>query len=340
VTVPLPRVTVVIPVHVREDMLFEHSLPCALRQEEVDVSVTVVCDGSPDRLVRRIESFGDPRVTVIRHATARGVAQARNAALASAETEWVAILDDDDLWSPAKLARQVGAAERAGAGFAYSSAVIVDERLRVKSFTAAPDGDTLLVGLLARNTMPGGGSNILARTELLRDVGGFDSELVHMSDWDIALRLAVASTGAAVADPLVAWVRHEAATAPTLESARRDLDVLRARYADVAARHGVRIDEAATLVWVGSSELVTGRRGHRLRSARAFVLAARTSRRPGHLVGAGRALLGSRVNNAARERIRTRPRQPDWLAALASGPRVAIDAPAAHDSAAFGGRVS
>lgn len=337
---PRPPVTVVIPVHVREDMLFEHSLPSALRQEGVDVSVTVVCDGSPERLVRRIEAFSDPRVTVIRHATARGVASARNAALEAATTEWIAILDDDDLWAPTKLARQIDAAEREGAGFAYSAAVIVDERLRVKSFTPAPGGGTLLVGLLARNTMPGGGSNILARTELLRDVGGFDSGLAHMSDWDTALRLAVAAPGAAVAAPLVAWVRHEAATAPTLESALHDLGVITARYADVAARHGVRVDAAATLVWVGSSEIETGRRGHRLRAARAFVLAARADRRPGYLVRAASALLGSRLNKAARERLRERPPRPDWLAALAAGPRGANDQEALHGAARRAERTS
>ena len=41
----------------------------------------------------------------------RGVSAARNAGLERVETEWVAFLDDDDLWAPPKLARQLAAAD-------------------------------------------------------------------------------------------------------------------------------------------------------------------------------------------------------------------------------------
>ena len=43
--------------------------------------------------------------------------------------EWVAFLDDDDLWSPDKLRLQLDAAAAAGAGFAYGGAVTVDDDL-------------------------------------------------------------------------------------------------------------------------------------------------------------------------------------------------------------------
>ena len=315
----LPRVTVVVPVHDREQMLFAHALPSALGQRDVDVDVVVVCDGSPERLVRRVESFADPRVSVVRHPEPRGVAAARNAGIDAATGDWVAILDDDDLWAPTKLAEQVAAADRAGAGFAYSAAVIVDAQLRVKSLTPAPDPASLLVDLLARNVMPGGGSNVMARRHLLRTVGGFDPGLRYASDWDIAIRLADASTGARVHDPLVAWVRHEGATAPLVGVARRDLERLRERHDDLFRRHGATIDVGETLRWVAHSELETGRPGHRLRAARAFAHAAWETRRPSYLGHAGRALLGARANAAVRERLRSRPPRPEWLAALQAG---------------------
>ena len=313
VTDTLPRATVVIPVHVRERTLFEHALPSALRQQGVDIEVVVVCDGSPDALVRRVETYPDRRVTMIRHPTACGVARARNAGIEAATTEWVAILDDDDLWAPTKVAEQIAAAEHVGAGFAYSAAVIVDDRFRIKSLTPAPDPDTLLVDLLATNVIPGGGSNIIARRDLLQAVGGFDTRLWYMSDWEVAIALADVSTGAAVDSPLVAWVRHEGATAPTSAKAQQDIAHLRAKHGELSRLYDVRFDEATTLFWVGNSELETGRPGHRLRAARAFAREAWIGRRPSHIVNVGRAIIGGRANMALRDRLKHRPPRPDWL---------------------------
>ncbi len=333
-----PRVTVVIPTHSRERMLFEHALPSALGQRSVQVEVVVVCDGAPPELVHRVESVADPRISVVTHGEARGVASARNAGIEAATSDWVAILDDDDLWAPTKLAEQVAAADRAGAGFAYSAAVIVDEQFRVKAVTPAPRAETLLRELLARNVMPGGGSNLLARRELLQSVGGFDAGTWYMSDWDMAIRLAVASPGAAVPDPLVAWVRHDGATAPSLAKARHDLRRLEARHSDLSSRHGVRFDEAAALLWVGNSELEVGRPGHRLRAARAFVAGARSGRRPSYLAHAGRAVLGKRGSAALRARLRDRPPTPDWLAARSPLPAAPAERSAAGEHGTVGER--
>ena len=301
-------------------MLFDYALASALGQLDVEIEVVVVCDGAPDSLVRRVQEFGDPRVKVVRHREARGVASARNAGIDAATADWVAILDDDDLWAPTKLAVQVAAANAVDAGFAYCSAVIVDEQLRVKSLTPAPPPPELLSQLLARNTMPGGGSNIIARRDLLQSVGGFDASMWYMSDWDMALRLAIASTGARVRDPLVAWVRHAGATAPMLERVRQDVGVLEERYREHALRHNVRLDDAAILSWVGNSELESGRSGYRARAARAFAEGAWIGRRPTDIAHVGRAVLGRQVDAMLRAHLKERPPTPTWLTARSSAP--------------------
>lgn len=311
----MPRVTVVIPTYDRLRMLLEHSLPSALGQEGVEVEVVIVCDGSPEPVVRHLETLGEDRVRVLRHVHSRGVSAARNTGIQAASTEWVAILDDDDLWAPTKLAAQVEAATRVGAGFAYSAAVIVDDHLRVRALTSAPAEDGLLRALLSGNVMPGGGSNLVVRRQVLNSIGGFDPELRYMSDWDLALRLAAAASGAAVYDPLVAWVRHVGATAPSRSLVRGDLRRLRTRHAELFIRNRIEPDEAALLVWVGNSELETAGRGHRLRALRAFLAGARAGRQPLLLLHAGRSLLGGRANAALRSRLRGRPSQPAWLVA-------------------------
>src|SRR5690348_694187 len=99
----IPDISVVIPTRNRWDLLSRSGLSAALMQEDVDVEIIVVDDGSTDETPARLAALEDPRVTVIRHDQPRGVAAARNRGIAAARGEWLAFLDDDDLWAPDKL---------------------------------------------------------------------------------------------------------------------------------------------------------------------------------------------------------------------------------------------
>ena len=99
----------------------------------------------------------------------------RNRGIAAARGAWMAFCDDDDLWSPEKLAHQLAAAERARADWAYAGDVNVDDGLRVLSGGRPPD-PAAVVALLPRwNPISSGGSNVVVRSELLAAVGGFDA---------------------------------------------------------------------------------------------------------------------------------------------------------------------
>ena len=91
--------------------------PCrsALAQRDVDVEVVVVDDGSDEDGRRALEALTDSRVRVVRHATREGQSRARNTGIEAARGEWIAFLDDDDLWSPDKLREQLDAAAVADA---------------------------------------------------------------------------------------------------------------------------------------------------------------------------------------------------------------------------------
>ena len=63
-----PDVTVVIPTRNRWTLLASAALPAALGQEDVDVEVVVVDDGSSDETPERLAELTDPRLRVVRHA--------------------------------------------------------------------------------------------------------------------------------------------------------------------------------------------------------------------------------------------------------------------------------
>ena len=118
-----PEVSVVVSTQNRWPLMARTSLRAALLQEDVELEVLVVDDGSDERAPGDLPGLDDPRVRVLRHDAPLGVASARNAGIREARGAWVALLDDDDVWAPRKLRSQVDAAAAAGAGFAYSGAV-------------------------------------------------------------------------------------------------------------------------------------------------------------------------------------------------------------------------
>ncbi len=104
------RVTVVLPTYNRADLL-PRAIETALRQTAIDrCDIVVVDDGSTDRTPAVAAGYLG-RVLYIRQHN-RGLPVARNRAVCTRPNEFVAFLDDDDLWAPDKIERQLAAFAR------------------------------------------------------------------------------------------------------------------------------------------------------------------------------------------------------------------------------------
>jgi Glycosyl transferase family 2 len=203
----MPVVSVVVPSHNRARLL-QRTLRSILAQHLSDIEVVVVDDGSTDD-TSSVAVAADPRVVVLRNTTPAGVGAARNRGIAAARGDWIAFCDDDDLWSPNKLAHQLMEADAAGANWAYSGDVNVDENLRVLSGGPPPDPEAVVALLSRWNPLASGGSNVIVRSNVLASVGGFDPTLRRTEDWDLWIRIARTGTPACAREPLVAYRFHE-----------------------------------------------------------------------------------------------------------------------------------
>jgi glycosyltransferase involved in cell wall biosynthesis len=206
-TPPSPTVTVVIPSRNRWPFL-SRTIASALAQAGVDIELLVVDDGSTDETPAALAEVDDPRLRVLRNDQSAGVAAARNRGIDESRGEWIAFLDDDDFWSPDKLRLQLATAALTDADFVYSAIVQITDEGDYISTQPAPAPSELRLQLLNQNVMPAGASNVVARSDLVRRVAGFDTELFQLADWDLWIRLAEAGRPAACADVLVAYVKH------------------------------------------------------------------------------------------------------------------------------------
>ena len=100
-----PLVSVVIPTTGRSSLL--RAVASVQAQSHATLEILVVQDGPDERTRRELEALGDPRVRVLTQATPKGAAAARNLGIAAAEGTYIALLDDDDVFLPGKIAAKV-----------------------------------------------------------------------------------------------------------------------------------------------------------------------------------------------------------------------------------------
>lgn len=180
------------------------------------IEVVVVDDGStdatPEIVAAQARTWAEGahgRIVLIRQENA-GVSAARNRAVAAARADLVGFLDADDLWHPAKAARQValmrGAPEVA---LSHTGFRIVDADGRDLLERAVPPAGPLpLARLMRRNVIHT--STVVARADALAAAGGFDATLRGFEDFDLWCRIG-ALPGAVlhgIPEPLCDYRRH------------------------------------------------------------------------------------------------------------------------------------
>ena len=99
-----PHISCIIPVFNGEKYLGE-AIESILKQTYPFLEIVVADDGSTDGTAAVVSSYGS-RIRYVRQSNA-GPAMARNLGLSAARGDYLAFLDADDLWHPAKLERQV-----------------------------------------------------------------------------------------------------------------------------------------------------------------------------------------------------------------------------------------
>lgn len=98
-----PRISVIIPVYNQAAYLAE-AVDSVLRQSLPAAEVIVINDGSTDETAAVAARFGARLITV--HQPNAGLGAARNAGIGLAHGDYLAFLDGDDWWEPAKLEQQ------------------------------------------------------------------------------------------------------------------------------------------------------------------------------------------------------------------------------------------
>lgn len=225
-----PLVSAVIPAYNSERFL-PLAITSVLAQTYAPMECIVVDDGSRDGTARVAASFGD-RVRYIRQDNA-GASAARNTGIEAARGEYIAFLDSDDYWMATKVENQM-------AGIAREPDLVLlasgfePEPLGDASSLHVPHGEAFrpealevfngLKQLLRDSYL--GTSTVLARTDALRAIGGFDTSLPIAEDLDLYFRLCKDHRYALLRQPLVGKRLRADSLSTDLRGYRDNINVL------------------------------------------------------------------------------------------------------------------
>jgi glycosyltransferase involved in cell wall biosynthesis len=196
----VPLVSVIIPTYNRVAFLPE-AVASVQSQTFRDLELLVVDDGSTDETRHFLASC--PEARVLRQSSRRGVAAARNRGIAAARGEWLAFLDSDDLWLPAKLTRQMAyLASHPGLLLCQTDETWLRQGIRVNKPARYRKmaGQIFFPSLLRCMVSP---SAVVMHRRLFADHGGFDEALPAAEDYDLWLRLGWRYEVGLVPEPLV-----------------------------------------------------------------------------------------------------------------------------------------
>jgi len=161
-----------------------------LGQTWIHLELIVVDDGSTDRTPEVVRSIDDSRLRYVRQKNS-GPNAARNEGIRQARGDFIAFLDCDDWWLPAKLERQLARAiDHPEIGLVYSLAARVDTSGRPGDRFASIVEGRVLDRLLLGNCIAGSASSAMVTRRAIEAVGTFDESLHYAEDWEYWIRIA------------------------------------------------------------------------------------------------------------------------------------------------------
>jgi glycosyltransferase involved in cell wall biosynthesis len=201
-----PLISVVVPTYNRAALIGEtiHSI---LAQSFHNFELLVVSDGSTDHTETVVTSYRDPRIRLVKQSNSGGPARPRNTGVENSRGKYVAFCDDDDLWMPEKLEKQVGLMEQQpNTGLCFTRGVTFGDvdffsKWTFKNGNRTNHFRSLLYGNFIAN------SSVLVRRSVLAEVGAFNTEkfLHGVEDYEMWLRIAYRHKLAWLNEPLIKY---------------------------------------------------------------------------------------------------------------------------------------
>ena len=205
----MTEVSVIIPTYNREKFISE-CVQSVLAQTLPAREIIIVDDGSTDATYNILRDLGfnslSTKKTVLRYffQQNRGVSSARNSGIKEARSEYIALLDSDDLWLKSKLDRQVSAFQNdtQSSRLCHTDEIWIRNGVRVNQHKKhKKHGGNVFQSCLKLCCISP--SSAMMHRSVFEDFGFFDEDLPACEDYDFWLRYSAKEDVNFIDEPLI-----------------------------------------------------------------------------------------------------------------------------------------
>lgn len=188
-------ISVVIPTFCRTTNMLNNAVQSVKKQTIPVCEIIVVDDNKDNSLSEKISLYCQENDLTYIASGNVGAAAARNIGVNIAKGDYIAFLDDDDIWLPNKLLIQMPLFLNSDTGLVYSRGYTIklNDDGRALKMPYATDCyykmEVHYKDLLEKNYI-GTTSQIVAKKSVLLQINGFDESLPSRQDYDLCLRIA------------------------------------------------------------------------------------------------------------------------------------------------------
>jgi glycosyltransferase involved in cell wall biosynthesis len=194
-------VSIVLPTYNRADTL-EKSIESVLNQTCQDFELIIIDDGSKDNTSDLVSQYMKSHQNIkYFYQDNAGYPAAINRGLIECTGEFIAFEDSDDIWDKEKLHNEIELLKSTNSDFAFCQIKYLNAPILIPDADPADKNDNILPRLLKGNIV--GGPTLVFKRECINKIGGFDTKLPSLQDYDFAIRLAQNYYASFVPKPLL-----------------------------------------------------------------------------------------------------------------------------------------
>ena len=216
-----PLVSIVIPCYNGSEFIGD-AIGTVSSQSYGNWEIIVIDDGSEDDSVDVVGGFEDDRIRLLSHSENRGIAATRNTGIEAANGEFVAFLDQDDLWDERKLEKSVRAASELDnpglvqTGLKKTYPNESPEVLAKRGYSRISEEELALDLLFDRRPFYTA-STIMVSRAAFDELGSMNDRLTRWDDKEMWIRILLDDTfdAACIEEPLVTKRQHDERTTST-----------------------------------------------------------------------------------------------------------------------------